>query len=691
MLWGLLGASIPIIIHMTNRTRAKRKPFAALDFLLLSDKRLARKLKTKQLLVLALRVLLLAAIPLALAKPYISHPQTGELNTSSPGSVVIILDNSLSMRRVHAEKTDFERALKQAADVIRESGPQTNFAIVTAARPVTVVTGGLTYDRGELQLALEKVRSLESTTHMTGALKEAERILSASELPLRQVIILSDHTMSTWGSVKDPWSLKEIPKVITQTLREEQAPKNVAITDVEVNAQPHLGTGTMSAEVMVLNLSPDSVVTTLELQIAGETLRQKVELLPEKETSFSFQHRTEAFGLVRGSARVTLEDDLSDDNRYFFTVDLGSTTNVLLVNGAPRDERYLDELFFLKPALGPSDESIRARVVTADDLKGEVLNGVDVVYLANVGGLTPQQRLTLEKFVEGGGGLFVAVGDQLTERSVRSYGKLLPAPIRSFKEVVRRESPSAEPRALRIATVDADHPLMVDFARTSLFRSLVYQYALLGSEGSETTGILARFSNGTPAMIESKLGLGRVLLLTTTIDRDWSDFAMRSSFLPLMQTATVYLAGRLGNMDQPRTIVTQPVMLKEPPGEGPLVIEQPDGMSTAVASDGRGSVRFAKTMTAGHYELKRQTNSEFSVPFSVNVDRRDSRLVRGDLAAINETLMVPGRADAPRGQIDARPGSEAPDPFRSDVWPFVLVALFGLLLAETWVVIRGVR
>ena len=210
------------------------------------------------------------------------------VESSSPGSVVIILDNSLSMRRSLSEKTDFERAIEQATDVIREAGPQTNFAIVTAARPVTVVTGGLTYDRGELQLALEKVRSLESTTHMTGALKEAERILSASELPLRQVIIVSDHTQSTWEAVKDPWSLKEIPKVITQTLREEQTPKNVAITDVQVNAQPHLGTGTMSAEVMILNLSPDPVVTTLELQIAGETLRQNVELLPEKEPRFPF-------------------------------------------------------------------------------------------------------------------------------------------------------------------------------------------------------------------------------------------------------------------------------------------------------------------------------------------------------------------------------------------------------------------
>jgi hypothetical protein len=694
MLWGMLGASIPIIIHMTNRTRAKRTPFAALDFLLLSDKRLARKLKLKQLLVLALRTLLLAAIPFALSKPYIDHPQEGTVNVASPGSVVIIIDNTLSMQALEKDESLFERGMQRAQALVERAGPQTNLAIITVARPVRVLTGDLTYDRGELQLALEKIRVMQSVGDMGLALREAERILASSELSRRQVVVISDQAKHAWKAVKTPWALKETPQAIAEDLGLETPLSNVSIVSVQVSGNPHDGAGAISAAVKLMNHSSKNRQVVVRLQLGSKDLSQTLELAAKGQTTATFSHRMEALGHVRGLAVLETSDALSADNRYYFTIDLGSTLDVLVVNGAPRDERYLDELFFLKPALHPTDDSIRTQVITSDELGSSPLDGVDVVFLANVGGLTPKQRLELRRYVEGGGGLFVAVGDQFTERSAKTYEDLLPAPIRSFKQVVRRESPSAEARALRIATVDGDHPLMADFARmrnASLFRSLVYEYVLVRGVDGDASSILARYSNGTPALMESKLGLGKILMLTTTIDRDWSDLALRSSFLPLVQSACLYLSGRLGQLNQAQGLVGERVTLRAPPGDGGLVVERPDGDALSVSMDGKGLVRFDSTSLAGHYVLKREQDSDRSVWFSVNADRSESELAKADLEVIAELLMRPGEADAPRGKIEAKPGSKAPDPFRSDLWPIVLVALFGLLLAETWVVIRGVR
>jgi hypothetical protein len=694
MLWGMLGASIPIIIHMTNRTRAKRTPFAALDFLLLSDKRLARKLKLKQLLVLALRTLLLAAIPFALSKPYIDHPQQGTVNVASPGSVVLVIDNTLSMQATEKDESLFERGMQRAQALVDRAGPQTNLAIVTVARPVQVLTGDLTYDRGELQLALENIRAMQSVGDMGQALREAERMLAASELSRRQVVVISDQTEHVWQSVKTPWALKETPKAVAQSMGLDAPLSNVSIADVQVTGNPNDGAGSISAAVKLMHHGKDERTVIVRLQLGPKNLSQSVKLAPNEVTTANFSHRMEGLGVVRGLAVLETNDALSVDNRYYFTIDLGSTLSVLVVNGAPRDERYLDELFFLKPALHPADDSIRTQVVTSDDLGSSPLDGFDVIFLANVGGLTPKQRLELRRYVEGGGGLFVAVGDQFTERSAKTYGDLLPAPIRSFKEVVRRESPSAEARALRLATVDGDHPLMADFARmrnASLFRSLVYEYVLVRGGDVEASSILARYSNGTPALMESKLGLGKVLMLTTTIDRDWSDLALRSSFLPLMQSACLYLSGGLGELAQAHGLVGERVTLRAPPGEGGLVVERPDGDTLSVSADSKGLVRFTKTSLAGHYELKREQDGDRRASFSINVDRSESDLTQADLDVVAEVLARPGEADAPRGKVEAKPGSKAPDPFRSDLWPMVLVALFGLLLAETWVVIRGVR
>ena len=57
--------------------------------------------------------------------------------------------------------------------------------------------------------------------------------------------------------------------------------------------------------------------------------------------------------------------------------------------------------------------------------------------------------------------------------------------------------------------------------------------------------MLATYEDGAPAVAVARRGKGRVALFTSTVDRDWSDFAIRTSFLPLMQRSAAYLAGAL--------------------------------------------------------------------------------------------------------------------------------------------------
>ena len=87
LLIGMALGVVPIIIHLINRRRAKLRRFAAIEFLLMSDKRLARRLKLKQILVLALRVLLVMALAFALAKPYIEPDVATVGELSEPGAV----------------------------------------------------------------------------------------------------------------------------------------------------------------------------------------------------------------------------------------------------------------------------------------------------------------------------------------------------------------------------------------------------------------------------------------------------------------------------------------------------------------------------------------------------------------------------------------------------------------------------
>jgi len=79
LLYGGAMGLIPVVIHLINRSRAQVHPFAAIEFIILSNKRIARYFKLKQLLVLLLRIVILLCLVLALSKPYLLLYSSTEL------------------------------------------------------------------------------------------------------------------------------------------------------------------------------------------------------------------------------------------------------------------------------------------------------------------------------------------------------------------------------------------------------------------------------------------------------------------------------------------------------------------------------------------------------------------------------------------------------------------------------------
>src|SRR5437868_8338231 len=85
--------SLPILIHLINRMRFKRIRWAAMEFLLKSQKRNRRRLIIEQLLLLALRCALVLLAVLLVSRYLFSFAIFEPQNTLH----VIVLDDSLSM------------------------------------------------------------------------------------------------------------------------------------------------------------------------------------------------------------------------------------------------------------------------------------------------------------------------------------------------------------------------------------------------------------------------------------------------------------------------------------------------------------------------------------------------------------------------------------------------------------------
>ncbi|MEI7954936.1 MAG: BatA domain-containing protein, partial [Verrucomicrobiota bacterium] len=122
LLWGLLAASIPIIIHLLNRRRHKTIHWAAMQFLLKATRESRGKKKLRHFLILACRTLGLAALIFAAARPIVS----GLLGWGggSIDVVVLVLDRSASMETKPGDGLNSRRqiVLEKVRDAMKNLG-----------------------------------------------------------------------------------------------------------------------------------------------------------------------------------------------------------------------------------------------------------------------------------------------------------------------------------------------------------------------------------------------------------------------------------------------------------------------------------------------------------------------------------------------------------------------------------------
>ena len=131
MLAGLILASVPILIHLWNRRRFKLVEWAPMKYLKLTIQTNRRRMRIEQLLLLAVRVLVVALLFAALARPALSRTGIGSwVASQSRASRIIVIDDSMSMGYVADRQSAFERAKDAATQIIRSIGTQDDVTVV---------------------------------------------------------------------------------------------------------------------------------------------------------------------------------------------------------------------------------------------------------------------------------------------------------------------------------------------------------------------------------------------------------------------------------------------------------------------------------------------------------------------------------------------------------------------------------
>jgi hypothetical protein len=605
-LYGLLAASLPILIHLLNRRRMKRIRFPAVRFILLSQKRISRSYRLRHWLVLALRTAAIVLLALLLANP-IFQTGAGLFAGGGPVSLVIILDNSLSMTW-SGDGTGFKQA-KEAARLLIAALNDGDRAVLIP----TSISGKEAFRlKAEKEVLLQELAAVEiadGTANFSAALGIAYQLLNepASQKEIR---LITDMGLTDWDQFSMAALKQYDPSIPLKTIRvsTQQQPFNGAVKEVKIGGQ---GVGVnlpVQLEAVLANFGAAEIKDVLvQLTIDGATKEQKLATVaPASETSVNFQLRFAKPGWYMGEIRLKKEG-FAGSARYFFTLYAQDKTKVLVVDGDPQTALVRSETFFLSRALNPAgdDESsiFLPTVIVADGLSTVALESYQVVALCNVSALTDTAAQTLRDYVSRGGGLLIFAGDRLQMDSYNQ--KLAPALLAPLRD--KKVAP--ENVGEKIGKIEISHSALKSFTdpilRDSLVSARVWGY--LRGDGAGRS-VLISLATGEPLVTEQKVGSGRVIFIATSADRDWTDLPLKTAYLPLIHGLTHDLAGgKRGALNNGVTVGSTMELGLSPSAVGKgLRITKPnrEEVSAGIVADGSRSVaRIEENDRVGFYRV----------------------------------------------------------------------------------------
>lgn len=477
---GILGVSVPVLIHLYKKKHTVTYQFAAIDFILQSQKRSLGGARFRNILLLILRSLLIAFLAIAMAKPFIadnSVKRHASGNNTIPTANVFIIDNSFSMGyTINDDNNLFNIAKEKAIEVLNNMGVKDEVAIISTSETFQQSSDNIPNLLTDKNIAKEKIDALPlsfSTTEMRLAISKADTLLSSSDIESKRIFIFTDLTENGWKSDKtagestSKYEKKTEPGMDgensthhrkNETTMAAIAPQtsinivdvsknsqldNISITNIEVIRLNNADRNEVNVKLTISNFSSKQVVNlTSKMFIDGKLYSQGiVNIAPWSTETKEFFCSTESKNPVLCHAEITDNSDdsfdhIAIDNKRFFLMGGSSAINALIVDGDPGVNKYKSESFYLEKSLAPEtghSSNIKPRIMNTTEFEATELSSFDLVILCNVKVLANIKIKELEEFVTNGGSLFITLGDNVeADYYNTAFNTLLPYSLRSI-------------------------------------------------------------------------------------------------------------------------------------------------------------------------------------------------------------------------------------------------------------------
>lgn len=571
---GVAAMAVPIIIHFLFRQRRKPVQWAAMRFLMDAFRRHRRRLRLEQLLLLAVRCLVLGLLGFALARPLLQ--QAGLIDTGASRIVYLLIDNSMtSAVRSDDDETALQRHISTAIETVDALGPSDAVGVITTARPTRALLSPPSTDHGAVIHLLRDVQPQASPADIPAALTILRGAVDDLERPDQQVLVylLSDFRAgsadldaplaSTLADLPDNVRLMASPPA-------QQSIANVQVTSIEPVRSVLLpgasdGSGQVTVRLARYGGELGSGVSRVRLESEG---------LPPIEPKVVQWQRGQSEAAVDFLLNIPITEDeelpfsaridndrLTLDDERFTVLALRDQIGVLLVDRrtflADRSIERLDAGQWIRRALDPTSGSTMQFIeVEPAALSPADLRGADVMLLVRPDLLDRDGWPLVRRFVQRGGLLIITPpGDAQVHQWVDQLPQQLSLPVALAKEVVEHQPPlffaDEQPRDAMLRMLSSE---LADLLRpVSIYRTLpiddaqtVARPMLVYADGSpaviavnpmttEPSGSDEQPAAARSGAITPEAGSGLVIYLTFAPELAWTNLPTKPLMVPMFQ------------------------------------------------------------------------------------------------------------------------------------------------------------
>lgn len=717
MLVGISGAMLPLVLHLLSRARHREVEWGAMMFLQSPSGRRYSSWKLRQYLLLLIRMAIVAVLALALARPII----LGKMAKASPGGRVtaaLLLDCSGSMAYDENGRTRFQMAQAAARQVLRGLQAGDRVSLILMGTTQSDADLEPTGDLRAVESRIDDAKIFPARANLRDSLGRAADVLDRFDRTNRDIYVICDRQALSWREVNDrfraDWQKRlaepgdgpagdRATRMFVVPVGSQDA-DNVAVTDVRVAEMPAIfyrrsdgSPAPIDVEVTIHNYgAAPRVGLPLTIETGDfHSAERKVNVPAGKSTTVTIPVSFANVGAYVVSARIRSAGYVEDDHLEAI-VDVIDPVHVLILSGDERSGALRSESDFLRFALAPhsaaapgqanaSDrDPFNVTVMPAEKWADADLERYQVVILANIERFLPSQARAIERYVYGGGQLFIAPGslsryDDYNSMLYRDGAGILPAELDA-------PTPSDGSESTLLLSWDTAHPVF-EFLRGQYESpaASIARYFPAHPRPVDASAI-AWYLTGDPFLIEGKSERGRVLLMTTALDADWTTLPLSNFYLPFVQSTVRYLAG--GNSVQSNLAPGQAIHMVLADSDSPSAITllRPDGRSEKLSAfrlAQQPELRYTDTDLTGEYQVKIEQPGKPAATrlFIVRPSREES-----DLTPLSEPQWKSLESSLGFQRIDptVRPLRETLASGREgrELWEPAMWCVFALLIAE---------